>query len=67
MPKSDIRSLSNFNSTMVRLKGPRQLSAIPFYRYFNSTMVRLKGCRPYTPYRQPQFQFHYGSIKSWII
>ena len=54
-----------FNSTMVRLKG----SSWPQYghlsSYFNSTMVRLKESNNTKIQACQEFQFHYGTIKSF--
>ena len=61
------RSLFNFNSTMVRLKGLAYGKVHDIYRYFNSTMVRLKVLRAlYVDTGWAIFQFHYGTIKSII-
>ena len=54
----------HFNSTMVRLKGSSKTVEYTYDDNFNSTMVRLKGyTHMITPY-SPEFQFHYGTIKS---
>ena len=55
--------LSNFNSTMVRLKESCIASPVMPPCYFNSTMVRLKVSLRHCEYNYYKFQFHYGTIK----
>ena len=59
--------LQSFNSTMVRLKGSQLSFSRLRYDCFNSTMVRLKvKPRIADIFALPPFQFHNGSIKSWL-
>ena len=63
-----ISSYLHFNSTMVRLKLSLQPGKWRLRKYFNSTMVRLKQRRKRRQrFRSLQFQFHYGSIKTFVI
>ena len=51
---------------MVRLKGSACHLALICRRYFNSTMVRLKDNGKTYSLTKKIFQFHYGSVKSWL-
>ena len=59
-----IQILSNFNSTMVRLKATDADVTIAAVADFNSTMVRLKARAEPPSGGAARFQFHYGTIKS---
>ena len=58
--------LLSFNSTMVRLKVSIRYFFINILWSFNSTMVRLKDLHHSPLLEIQQFQFHYGTIKSFI-
>ena len=58
-------SISNFNSSMVRLKGTLMRMGGIVVINFNSSMVRLKVVKEFTiSSTNILFQFLYGAIKS---
>ena len=60
--------MKGFNSSMVRLKGPRPRQRRPHRKGFNSSMVRLKVfiVLQILPGFH-LFQFQYGTIKSFQV
>ena len=57
-----------FNSTMVRLKAATTQVITERFMDFNSTMVRLKGVDVRGVFHTGnEFQFHYGTIKSFCL
>ena len=63
LPPAPPAVLTNFNSTMVRLKVVLLGLLRPILLHFNSTMVRLKEDFPDQATAIAKFQFHNGSIK----
>ena len=59
--------LSNFNSTIVRLKASIFGQKVPKYRHFNSTIVRLKETKDNDyPIRVDYFNSTIVRLKDWF-
>ena len=52
---------------MVRLKDPSIVDPMFAASNFNSTMVRLKVLKNHLLKEVDLFQFHYGTIKRWML